>query len=186
MSEATAPATMKPKFSGNFKEVKESLEGKFFGGENGRPLTLIDIKLGEGKNEAPRLDFVFAPCSWDLKFGSTGAEAMEPTEMVVGWTIQGMQEYTVRSLNDGLGLIGDEKLQDDDEDWMRLVAADHPKSLVKLIGKETKGMYVTATVQEKNETEIKGIYFNFFARPPKDSVAEKKFTVADLKKRFNR
>ena len=184
MSEINSGA-MKPKFSGSVQEVKQSLEGKFFGGENGRPLTLVDIKIGEGKNEVPRLDFVFTASSWDQKFGSTGPEPMDPAQMVVGWTIQGMQEYTVRNLNDGFGLTGEDKLLDDDEDWMRLVAADHPKSLVKLIGKETAGMYVTATVQEKNETEIKGIYFNFFARAVKDSVAEKKFTVADLKKRFN-
>lgn len=177
---------LKPKFHGTFQEVKAALDGKIFGGENGKPLTLIDLELSEGKNESPRLDFTFAVSSWDTKFGSTGSEPMEQTKMTVAWVItSGMQEYNYRNLNDGFGLTGDNKLLDDDEDFWRLVASDHPKAL-KLVGLPTAGMYLTAQVAEKANNEVKAIYFNFFTRTPRDSVTEKTMLLADLKKRFNR
>lgn len=175
----------KLKFTGTYQEMKDSLDGVVFYGVNGAPPVLVDIKHGvDSKDDCDVVEFVFNVASYKRPHADA-VEPIESREMSVSWKQKGNNaEWTIRAINDGLGLKGDEQLIDDGDSWIRLVAADEPKSLVGLIGKPTKSLLVKTTVKQKGENEGT-VYYNLFSPPARESAKDGKISAASIRRRKN-
>ncbi len=175
----------KLKFTGTYQEVKDSVDGLVFYGENGTPPVLVDVKHRfNEKDNCDEVEFILNVASYKRPH-TDGFEPIESQEMSVLWKMTGKNsEWTIRAINDGLGLKGDEQIIDDDDSWIRLVAADEPKSLVGLIGKPTKSLLVKTTVKQKNENEGT-VFFNLFSPPVRASAKDGQVSGKSIRRRKN-
>lgn len=174
--------------TGSYEAVKGELGGLLLCGADGKSVVLREIRVGADSKEedVPQLEFVCEVGGLKGKY-SDEWEPIEATAVSSLVTLKGDRSMTFDKLSRALGLIGDAKLLDDGEDWMRLVADDHPRTLVPKGGWAShrfESLYLSVTVKQdsKDPERVGAVYFNLES-PPVRKVGVK---LDELKKRFGK
>lgn len=170
--------------TGRYEDVAAELTGRYLSGSDGKGVALREVRVGEttGDNPALQLEFVCEVGGLKEKY-SDEYEPIEPTTVSALITLKNPQQMAFDKLSRSLGLGGDDKLLDDGEDWMRLIAPDHPKTLVPKLAK-AENLYLSISVKPdaKDPDKAGAVYFNLESPP----VRKSNVSYEELKKRYGK
>lgn len=170
--------------TGKYDDVAADLSGRYLCGADGRGVALREVKVGEtsGDNPETQLEFVCEVGGLKEKF-SDEWEPIEPTVVSAIITLKNSQQMVFDKLSRSLGLSGDDKLLDDGESWFRLIADDHPATLVPRLAKaENLFLSIAVKPDKKDDTKAGAVYFNLESPPVRKSGLK----LADLKKKYGK
>ena len=171
--------------TGNYEAVAAELGGRYLCGDGGKGVTLREVRVGEtaGDNPSLQLEFVCEASGIKERF-SDEWEPVEATTVSAIVTLKNPQQMAFDKLSRALGIGGDDKLLDDGEGWMRLVAADHPKTLVPKLGRQLDALYLSISVKQdaKDPDKVGAVYFNLESPP----VRKSGLSYAELQKKYGK